>query len=147
MLELKRRFYHVDICYRISITKGKPGFCFEARAKNSMDFAYGAFSFSLPLEFSVDAINHMVFSWQENSEQKELVLASEINSFFKIPARKELTISQKGLALKIESEEDKTAAYFVDWSSRYLTPDLHGIYRPLVKGEESKAKWTFSVSR
>ena len=147
VIELKREFYHVVISYRISIEKGKSGFSYEARAKNKLNMVYGAFNFHVWLVSSSSDILQTSFVWQEHGQKKQLTIGEQHDSFFRIPANDSITVNKMDWSMKIVSEPDKTAGYFIDWSTTFLTPDIHGIYRKLSAGDEVKTRWVFSVNR
>ena len=45
--------------------------------------------------------------------------------------------------MKLITPPEQSAGFAVDWGSTWMTPDLHGIYRPLEVGEVYETQWEF----
>ena len=130
--------------FAISITteRGLPGFACEARCVNYLEHAFGAFNFNLPLFFGLDDLTAMKLSWTDHDKTHDVSVAERAVGAFWIPALGALTIRCPTFALRIDPEPEQIAGYFVDWNVGFLTPDLHGAYRPLKVGQETVARWS-----
>ena len=146
-IELTRSLYHVDVTYRISIKKGTTGFSYSLKAVNKLDFTYGAFSFNLPLSFNVSEINSTSLLWNDDKQLHKLPFSEVKASFFVVPSRRSVQVKKQNYLLSIDCGEVGGSGFYVDWSSTFMTPDLHGIYKPLKKGAVTETQWTFSIDR
>ena len=146
-VELYGNFYHVDVTYRISLKKGTSGFSYSLKAVNKLDFTYGAFNFNLPLLFCDSELNSTSLQWEENNQLQSLSFKDVKNSFLVIPSRKTVQIKKQNYLLTIDCGEVGGSGFYVDWSNTFMTPDLHGIYKPLKKGDVTETQWTFSIDR
>jgi hypothetical protein len=138
---LSREMTHVDVRYKITVNKGQSGFIFEAKATNKIEDAYGTFSFNLPLSVKPERLDEV----EIEGESKYLKLADQRDSFLVIPPSDKLTVKINGLTLSIDSNKTKNAGFYTDWSSRFITPDLRGIYQKLKAGEEYVTSWKVSI--
>ncbi len=146
-LELSRSFYHVDITYRISIQKGMSGFSYSLTAVNKLDSTYGAFNFNLPLSFCDAEIRDTSLEWEEGQQSHRLPFADVKDSFFVIPAKRSVKVRKRNYLLTIDCGDAGAAGFYVDWSTTFITPDLHGEYKPLRKGDVTEAAWTFHLGQ
>jgi len=144
VVELFRDFPHVGIRLRISITRGEPGFTYEARATNRLEHAWGAFNFNLPLAITSADVTGLKFQWEDAGRERETSLTEECQTAFAVPARGPLTVAGTAWTLHIEAAPEQTALYFVDWSPAFITPDLRGVYRPRAVNEETVTRWRFT---
>jgi hypothetical protein len=136
---LSRKMYHVDVEYKIVVSKGKSGFRVEAAAVNKIDGACGTFSFNLPLAIGPDELTEVEIS----SESRKIKMKDVRDSFFVFPACAKLVVKKRNLIFAVESEIAKCAGFYTDWSASYLTPDYRGSYKKLDKGEVYKVIWNF----
>jgi len=142
--EFARDFSHVAIRVRVTIERGKPGFCYEVRGINQLDRAHVAFNFNLPLVLRRSDVESMVMQWQaEDGSHCETTIAREGAAAFSLPAQGPLTLASTEWTLKIEADPAETALYFVDWGPGFITPDIHGVYRPRALNEEVNTTWRF----
>jgi len=142
-VELKLELPHGIFTVGIAIERGQPGFMYEARCVNRLEHAFGAFNFNLPLAFGLDDLTNLKLVWSDHGQPREATVAGQGESAFWIPARGPLTMRRPGGSLHIDAAAAQTAGYFVDWNVGCITPDLHGIYRPLEVGEETVTSWRF----
>ena len=149
VVELARHMFHVDVCYTISLRKGTPGFVFQAQAINKLDAAYGAFNFNLVLAVQREDLEETEFSWlePERGQEHRLRLLDQCDSFFRLPAVDKLTVRKPGYSVSIHSNPAKTAGFYVDWSTAYLTPDLRGFYRKMGLRESETVEWQFGIKQ
>lgn len=145
VVELSRRMRHVDVRYIVTARKGAPGFTFQAEAVNKLDDAYGAFNFNLILATQPQDFDETAFAWMENGQERRLRLPDIGDSFFRLPAAKEMTVVKPGYSACIGCDPAKTAGFYVDWAQTYLTPDLRGFYRPMRVGEREVVEWRFTA--
>jgi hypothetical protein len=144
-VELKLELPHGDFSIVITVERGKPGFAYEARCVNKLEHTYGAFNFNLPIPFSLDDLMNMKLVWNDDGKTHEMTVAGQAESAFWIPAGGPLEIRQTDRILHIDAAPEKTAGYFVDWNAGFVTPDLHGVYRPLKIGEETVTRWHLMI--
>ncbi len=146
-VELSREFYHVGITLRISIRKGQSGFSYFIRAVNKLEFTYGAFNFNLPISFCDKEIPTTSLEWVEGGKLHVLPFKDVRRSFFVVNSGRALRVRKEKYLLDIDCGEAGAAGFYVDWSGTYITPDLHGIYKPLKRGDVRETTWTFSLVR
>ncbi|MEI8245960.1 MAG: family 20 glycosylhydrolase [Lentisphaerota bacterium] len=146
-IELSRSFYHVDVTYRISIRKGTTGFSYYLKAVNKLDFTYGAFNFNLPLSLCDSELNSTSLQWEEKNQLQSLSFKDVKNSFFVIPSKRSVHVKKQNYLLTIDCGEVGGSGFYVDWSSTFMTPDLHGSYKPLKKGDVTETQWAFRCER
>ncbi|HMP77274.1 MAG TPA: family 20 glycosylhydrolase [Kiritimatiellia bacterium] len=143
--EFTRDFFHVAIRIRVSIERGAPGFRYEVRGINRLARARAAFNFNLPLTLRRADVEGMALRWRaEDGAPRETTIARERVSAFTVPARGPLTVAGTAWTLDIEADPAETALYFVDWGPGFITPDVHGVYRPRDVNEEVNATWRFT---
>lgn len=128
---------HVDVRYRVSIERGTSGFLFEAEAVNRLENIHAGWNFNLPLVW--DAASHSVLSWG-NGE----VAGNEPQWY---PDVKTVHLATPHWNLDIVPKPGETAGCFVDRGRDWITPDLHGLYRPRKIGETIRTQWRFSVGK
>lgn len=146
VIELSRLLPHVDVCYRVAVRRGTPGFVFDAEATNRLEDAYGAFNFNLPLDMRPQDLDHTDFEWKDAERLQRLTLHEQGESFFRLPPTSELSICRVDHRVRIGSDPERSTGFYVDWGSGFLTPDLRGVYRKLGVGERVTAHWTFRAS-
>lgn len=145
-VELSAEFVHVTVRVRIAIERGRTGFIYESHGSNKLEHAYGVFNFNLPLFFHLGDLDEMKLGWQENGRPRTTTLSSKAEGGFWIPARGPLTVENQTWSLTIDADAESTAGYFVDWGAGFITPDLHGVYRPLRRGDEIATRWCFKLA-
>jgi len=148
-VEFYRDFPHAEIRYRIRIRQGVPGFEFTATAVNKLPIVHAAFNWNLVLPLAAADLDGMKLIWTENNNEKQTTLMEQRESFFRIPATNGLKICKPAWTLTVETPADQTAGFFTDWSvsGKFLTPDLHGVYRRLGPGESCTVTWRFAAVR
>ena len=146
-IELYGSFYHVDMTYRISIKKGTTGFTYSLKAVNKLDFTYGAFNFNLPLSLCDSELNSTSLQWEEKNQLHSLAFKDVKNSFFVIPSKRLVQVKKQNYLLTIDCGEVGGSGFYVDWSNTFMTPDLHGIYKLLKKGDVTETQWAFRCER
>ena len=143
--EFTRDFPHVAIRIRVSMERGTPGFRYDVSGINRLDHAVAAFNFNLPLSLRRADVEGLALRWRaEDGAPRETTIARERVSAFAVPARGPLTVSGSAWALEIEADPAETALYFVDWGPGFITPDVHGVYRPRALNEEVTTTWRFT---
>ncbi len=143
--EFTRDYPHVAIRIRVGMERGTPGFRYEVRGINRLDHARAAFNFNLPLHLRRADVEGMALRWRgEGGAPRETTLARERVSAFAVPARGPLTVAGTAWTLEIEADPAETALYFVDWGPGFITPDVHGVYRPRALNEEVTTTWRFT---
>lgn len=143
--EFTRAFPHVDIRIRVTIEQGTPGFRYEVRGINRLDHARAAFNFNLPLTLRRADVEGMAMRWRAaDGSPHETTIAQECVSAFSLPARGPLTLAGTAWTLDIEADPAASALYFVDWGPGFITPDIHGVYRPRALNEEVNTTWRFT---
>ena len=145
-LELCRDMAHVTVRYRVRVVRGEPGFRYSAEASNKMANCFGAFNFNLALAVRPEDVDATGFEWEENGVSRDLTLNDQFDSFFVIPAAAGIHVRTRRWEVVIESDPDTTAGYYTDWSTRFLTPDLHGQYRALAPGDRYATTWRFTAT-
>lgn len=93
---------NADFILKIEIARERSGFRYEARARNKLEHAYGAFNFNLPLFLGLEDLTGMKMVWKENGSPRETTVAGQRQSAFWIPARGGLAVQRPGRALHIE---------------------------------------------
>jgi hypothetical protein len=141
MIELRLQLPHGSFLVRIGMERGRSGFSYEAGAINRLEHNYGAFNFNLPLPFTLEDVAALKLI----GKGKPVTIASKSQSGFWLPVRGSLTVQRPAWTLQIEASPHQTAGYFVDWGIGFITPDLHGVYRKLKPGDETIARWRFSI--
>ena len=114
---------------------------------NKLDFTYGAFNFNLPLSLCDSELNSTSLQWEEKNQLQSLSFKDVKNSFFVIPSKRLVQVKKQNYLLTIDCGEVGGSGFYVDWSSTFMTPDLHGIYRPLKKGDVTETQWAFRCER
>ncbi len=143
--EFTRAFPQVDIRIRVTVERGAPGFRYEVRGINRLEHARAAFNFNLPLTIGRADVEGMAMRWRaEDGSPRETTLARERVAAFALPARGPLTLAATAWTLDIEADPAETALYFVDWCPGFITPDIHGVYRPRALNEEVNVAWRFT---
>lgn len=137
-LHLHRSFPHVDIDLTITIRRGQPGFAYEARGRNRLADVPAAFNFNLPLAIhGVDDLDQLEIRWRGGGWS----LRRQPESAFWIGGPSTVLVRNGRWAVHIRSTPAETAGFFVDWSTNYLTPDVHGCYRPRKLNETVTTHW------
>jgi hypothetical protein len=143
-VELSRMMLHVDVRYTVTARKGTSGFTFRAEAVNKLEGAYGAFNFNLLLTTQPQDFEETAFAWTEDGRERRLPLPDFCDSFFRLPAVREMTVVKPGYSVCIGCDPAKTAGFYVDWSDAYLTPDVRGLYRIMRVGQREIVEWRFT---
>jgi hypothetical protein len=143
---MTRQMHHVDVRYTITMRRGEPGFVFAAEAINKLQIIYGAFNFNLVLETQPRDVDQTAFEWEEGGRTRCLRLHEQFDSFFRLPSTAALTIVKPGYAVCIRCDPAKTAGFYTDWATSFLTPDIHGFYRQLAAGDRDTVQWQFTAT-
>ncbi|MDD5704812.1 MAG: family 20 glycosylhydrolase [Kiritimatiellae bacterium] len=147
VVELSRRMRHVDVRYTITARRGLDGFVFRAEAMNNMEGAYGAFNFNLVLAVQPSDLDETTFAWTEQGQERRLRLSDQFDSFFRLPAVAEMTVVKPDYSVSIRCDPARTAGFYVDWATTFLTPDIRGLYRKMRVGEREVVEWRFAAKR
>ncbi|MEI6166917.1 MAG: family 20 glycosylhydrolase [bacterium] len=142
-VELKLDLPHGVFAIRISIARGKTGFVYEASCINKLEHAYGAFNFNFPCSYTLQDLGEMELEWEKDGVHCEVTVAERAENAFWIPAQGSLSLRKPGWVLRIDADPAQTAGYFIDWGANFITPDLHGVYRPLKVADRCDVRWTF----
>lgn len=143
-LEVSQAFAHADITRRISVTRGEDGFRYRVTAVNRLPGAAGGWNFNFLLHMPAEEFEHLRFTWEEDGRQSTDIRRA-LNTVLKVDARRHLAIVTRHWTVTVDSDPDHTAFYLVDWSSagRYITPDVHSIFRDLEVGQTLTTEWRF----
>lgn len=137
-VEMFQTFSHVEIQYRISIKKGVHGFRWEARAVNRLPHIKASFGWNFLLAGS--RILETEFVTENNSSGVKI---PDFVDDLPILDGSTLLLKTPHWNMKLITPPEQSAGFAVDWGSTWMTPDLHGIYRPLEVGEVYETQWEF----
>ena len=137
-VEMSQKFSHVEICYRISMKRGTHGFRWNARAVNLLPNIHAAFGWNFLLEDM--NILETRFITERDGNAVGLIDSCEELPVFECPT---LLLKNPKWNLTLKTPSEQSAGFWVDWGIGWMTPDLHGKYRPLEVGETFETQWDF----
>ena len=132
---------HVVTTITISVKRGESGLTYQACARNRGDVIHSALSFNLPLLLSEDDVETLRLG-----NGGTFTIPQKRRPAFWISERKNVTVLSQHWTMQVESSEEKTSGYFVDWGAGWVTPDLHGVFETLEPGQKIESCWKFHVS-
>lgn len=145
VLLLARDMPHVAVTYRLEVRRGIPGFTFDAKAVSLQPHAYGAFNFNCPFALEPGELDGVELCWREGGRARCMRIREQCSAFFVMRATDGIHVRKAGVTLDVESDPGQTAGFYVDWGVSYVTPDVHGVYRPMPPGAETRTRWTFAA--
>ncbi|MCE9613905.1 MAG: family 20 glycosylhydrolase [Lentisphaerae bacterium] len=141
------RLPHVAVRYVITIRRGVPGFRFRAIGVNRLARVPVAWNFNLPLRPSARHPERTRFEWEDGGRPRTRCIADAFDSFFILPPARRLRVHLGAAAVTVTTTAEDITGFHTDWSTSFVTPDVHGRYRMVGVGERIAAEWEFKAVR